>query len=271
MEKELNLQEMLDMLKTTEYTEFLRILKNADGSSINYEDHKIYVNTDRHQYIIVPPVVINVDDKLDEYKKKLYGEYRQYNDIYYDILNSDTPNEAEYTSIVERIRRLEKNMNTLTEYLYTVNDDTKLSNTIEEESAIRKEKETEVEAILENRKKLSELRVDISKEKAKVEIRYYIEKAPEITERGVRRSRKTVSTAQVQTIRSNVKNLIREKFKFTSLEECISKRSTQPYYMSKPDIIKEIDRSNVIKTKMPSGYKRLSKDDLCRALFDIKL
>lgn len=79
---------------------------------------------------------------------------------------------------------------------------------------------------------------------------------------------KKVSNVDVNKIKENVKSIIAEKMKFKSTSECVSQKRSQPYYMSKENIIKAIESDSELKAIMPSNYKALSKEDICKLLFD---
>jgi hypothetical protein len=78
---------------------------------------------------------------------------------------------------------------------------------------------------------------------------------------------KKVSSKELVSIKNNVKLLLAEKFKFKSKEECLSQKRTQPYYMSKPELIDEIENNEEIKSLLPSKYSKLSKEKICDYLF----
>ena len=75
-----------------------------------------------------------------------------------------------------------------------------------------------------------------------------------------------VTPQQILSIKSNVKKLIAEKFKFKSKDECISQKHKQSYYMSKPELIDEIEKNKEIKALLPSNYQKLSKEKICEYL-----
>ncbi len=62
---------------------------------------------------------------------------------------------------------------------------------------------------------------------------------------------------------------ILKKFKFKTVEECQSSKRSQPYYMSKENILKTIDENPDIKSLMPSKYKTMKKEDLCDNIFSV--
>jgi hypothetical protein len=63
----------------------------------------------------------------------------------------------------------------------------------------------------------------------------------------------------------SVKKLLKANmFKFKNVKECISRaRAT---FMSREDIIKAIENDIEFKSKMPSNFKKLSKEELCKKI-----
>lgn len=80
-------------------------------------------------------------------------------------------------------------------------------------------------------------------------------------------SPKKISPEKANVIKENIKELIANKFKFKNKLECLSQKRSQPYFMSKENIIKEIDNTKEIKAIMPLKYKTLPKEKICDHLF----
>ena len=76
-----------------------------------------------------------------------------------------------------------------------------------------------------------------------------------------------VTPQQINAIKDNVKELITQKFKFKTKEECTTRKTSQPYYMSKDNIVEEIEKTPEIKKLMPAKYKTLPKEKICDYLF----
>lgn len=70
------------------------------------------------------------------------------------------------------------------------------------------------------------------------------------------------------TIKTNVKDLIRSTFAFKNSEECLSKKRSQPYYETKDSIVEKISKSAELKKLMPGNYRSLTKEKICDKLFD---
>lgn len=58
-----------------------------------------------------------------------------------------------------------------------------------------------------------------------------------------------------------------KKLLFANLQDCISNKRTAKTYMSKENIIKIIEESPSLKSKMPKGYKTLKKQSICESIF----
>jgi hypothetical protein len=56
------------------------------------------------------------------------------------------------------------------------------------------------------------------------------------------------------------------EFPFKTTDECTSSKRSKLHYMSREDIMKQIDNNHNLKTKVGDGYRKLSKDELCNKL-----
>jgi hypothetical protein len=74
---------------------------------------------------------------------------------------------------------------------------------------------------------------------------------------------------QEDAIAENVKILMKEKFPFSTREQCISRKKA--HFMSKEDIVTEIDKNDSLKRHFPANvdYKKLKKEEICEYLFKI--
>ena len=96
----------------------------------------------------------------------------------------------------------------------------------------------------------------------------HIEKPSEVRKEALVKKQAKLTESQVKIIRKNIKDLIKEKFKPKTLEECASQKRSQPYYMKKEDIVATIEDTPEIKSMMPANYKTLSKEKICTYLYD---
>jgi len=94
------------------------------------------------------------------------------------------------------------------------------------------------------------------------------EKPKEIIEEKAKETKPSnLSSKEINNIKTNIKQLISQKFKFRSMDECISSKRSQLYYMSKENIIKEIQDNPELRKLMPSNYRTLSKEKICEYLY----
>lgn len=75
-----------------------------------------------------------------------------------------------------------------------------------------------------------------------------------------------LSMEKVDEIKSKIKDLLKSKFKPKTLQECTSRQHSKAFYMSKEDLIKQIEATPEIKKLMPANYKTLSKEKICENL-----
>lgn len=67
-------------------------------------------------------------------------------------------------------------------------------------------------------------------------------------------------------LKDKIKSKMLTVFKFKTLEECQSKARSKPFYQSKEEILKLITENENLKKLMPSNYKSLNKEELCKYL-----
>ena len=75
-----------------------------------------------------------------------------------------------------------------------------------------------------------------------------------------------LSVEKVDEIKSKIKDLLKSKFKPKTLQECVSRQHSKAFYMSKEELIKQIEATPEIKKLMPANYKTLSKEKICEKL-----
>ncbi len=78
---------------------------------------------------------------------------------------------------------------------------------------------------------------------------------------------KSKSSPNVTKVLERNKEALLKAFKFKTKEECASSKRSQPYYMSKTDLVSTIEKNPDIKKLMPSGYKSKTKEEICDSLF----
>ena len=77
-----------------------------------------------------------------------------------------------------------------------------------------------------------------------------------------------LSPEKVEKVMKANKQLLKDLFKFSSVDECASNKRSMEYYMSKQDILDIIEDNPDIKRTMPPKYKTMKKEDLCKVLVD---
>lgn len=87
-----------------------------------------------------------------------------------------------------------------------------------------------------------------------------LEKKPE-------KPQKPEKPVNAQVIKEKIKDLIKQKFKPQNFEQCSSQKRSQPYFMKKEEILEVIANNKELESTMPSNYKSLSKENLCKFLF----
>jgi hypothetical protein len=77
-----------------------------------------------------------------------------------------------------------------------------------------------------------------------------------------------LSPKQIEKVKNANKNVLKDLFKFSNIEECASSKRSMMYFMSKENIIDIIDKNPKLKARMPSKFRSLKKEELCKVLFD---
>lgn len=104
---------------------------------------------------------------------------------------------------------------------------------------------------------------------------YYIDKLPTIveTQEKVQIIKSDKKSKRQTKIKKNVINEILlgypfNMFNFKSKEECNSRETSKPYYISKKEMVDVITNNNDLKQMFPKGYKTLKKEELCKVVFE---
>lgn len=63
---------------------------------------------------------------------------------------------------------------------------------------------------------------------------------------------------------------IARAFRFKTVEECQSAKRSQPYYMSKEELLKAIETNDNIRKMMPKQYQSKKKEEICKSIFTLK-
>ena len=235
---------------------------------------------------ITPPIYVNINDQIDKLyleRRDLYFEYKILQD---KIILDDKPAiyKTEYTNIINKLTNIQIEINKLHEYY----ENTEPSYEIEKKLELCEQNIKNAQTIKDRvkyKRQLYQLYREYPDLKAVDITHYMIEdaKIEELSEentkaRAIARAKPNqknkgkklpakISTSDIKKIRDNVKELMKSVFKPKTLEECASQKRSQPYYMKKEDILKEIDNNPDIKKLLPDNYKALNKEEICKYLF----
>ena len=155
-----------------------------------------------------------------------------------------------------------------------------LFNTIDECTSSKRSKESYIsrEAIIEIinkdpdlQKKLGKMYKTLSKKElcSKLLETSNIPNQPETTQIPIN----NIEDNQPETTQIPINNNIEDNqpeaqttFPFKTKSECESSKRSKLYYMSREDIMKQIDNNDELKTKVGNNYRKLSKEELCNKL-----
>jgi hypothetical protein len=75
---------------------------------------------------------------------------------------------------------------------------------------------------------------------------------------------------KINRIEKKILDKMFKEFKFKNEEECGSRASSADYFIKKPDLVKIIKKYPEVEKLMSSNYNKLSKDKICKELFQIE-
>lgn len=289
----MSVDELIDRLTHPDYLYYQKGIKNSD-SRITIIDSLLHFGKIKMQ----PPVVVNV---FEDYKKMTDSLTKVNTEIYIlqeRIVHSKNPKAYKdmYESKLIEMKNIEADMETLKQYYIQVNirDPSTLVedlNTVLDKESNSYEKlqealdmsdymnNTELASYIKQYNKKYKLAQDIELEGQRPYIDFYIKRLPKVVKTSPKKlstdvvedvespnNKKKLSPIQKDKIKSNIKELLKQKFKFRSKEECVSKAKTKPWFMSKEELIKVIEDNPEIKITMPKNYKGLKKEEICKFL-----
>ena len=236
--------------------------------------------------VIVLPKIQNVQLEIINLTKKKASILRDLYLMRNDMLSSDNIDtfKNKYEDIAAKIDDVDGNINTLQQYKINVNnkyykselDDLKQQYKRENIYSEKLKKYelvkhynglnidfyiVEMPNIKEKNKTNTMQETDIDIEEPEPEPKAKQKPKPKII-------KNKIEPNKILQIKSNVKKLLQEKFKFSSREECVSSKRSQAYFMSKKDLIEVIANNPEILNLVPSNYKTLSKDEICSYLIE---
>lgn len=220
------------------------------------------------------PVYKNVFHEIKALRKDRQELMKRYHDIYELISYSDKPPsrfKKEYDDIYNKLYETDASIMKLIAYYRYQN----VRDSNPDETQLRykylNEKTKELTA-----KEARELAVLFKKTietytQKDGEIDFYIDTLP--SKKGANKPKplkydnEMILPQEHKEIEENIAKLIAKTFRFKNIDECKSSKRSQPYYMSKENILKEIDSNKRIRDILPKNYKSLNKDKICEHLF----
>ena len=226
---------------------------------------------------IIPAEIVSINDDLDRLynlRRQYYFEYKILED---KILLSENPKvyKVQYDEVLKNINNIQDEIDALHDYFDRINPED-----LSKENAIKILKNVldKITSIPDYVKKYNDL-FKLEQENAipKMEITYVVKKNPivqtmstkvEMRKEVLLKRKGALPAEDVKIIKKNIKELIKEKFKFKTKDECTTQKRSQPYYMTKDSIVDTIKNNFDLQLIMPNNYKSLSKENLCKHLFD---
>jgi hypothetical protein len=289
---DLDLEEMIGMFNDPIYLQFQSLLKETN--ELKFNGKKLVIDA----WEITLPETVDIFKRSssieEERRLTLFELYRLHQEIIHSENPSSKVHKDKYNSLIEKVRLLDEEYEILRAYFIKINHlvygvhvetlSNELDNSIMTSKRIYDNLMESDHYDKANLKKLVKKNLQILQKKEQLEhlqnfarITYYISKLPKIEPVGkavktaqikeqlkvVKKKQPKLSDEQKGKIVSNIKTMLKDKFKFVSKDECVSKAKSKSYYMSKEEILKVIEDNPEIKQSMPKNYKSLNKDQLC--------
>lgn len=288
---DMSVDELIDRLTHPDYVYYQNAIRNGD-SSIVIRDGLLHFGKIKIQ----PPVIGNVFDDYMKFKNSLTKINTEIYILQERIVYSKTPKAYKdmYESKLIEMKNIESDMEMLKQYYTQVNSLTPsvsiedLNNVLDKEAHSYEKLQEDIETYLNNTElksyikyfnKKYKLAQDIELEGQRPYINFYIKQLPKVVKLSPKKvdqdleeevepnnNKKKLSPIQKDKIKSNIKELLAQKFKFKNMTECVSKAKTKPWFMSKEELIKTIEDNPEIKITMPKNYKSLKKEEICKFL-----
>jgi hypothetical protein len=233
---------------------------------------------------ITPPIYVNINDQIDKLYLERRDLYFQYKIIQDKIILDDKPAiyKSDYNNIINKLTNIQTQINQLHEYYENTEPSYEIEKKLELCEQYIKNAQT-IKDRVKYKRQLYQLYREYPELKAADITHYMIQdlQIEELSEDNTKARAKAkplhknkgkklpakISTSDIKKIRDNVKELMKSVLKPKTFEECRSQKRSQPYYMKKEDILKEIDNNPDIKKLLPDNYKALNKDEICKYLF----
>lgn len=289
----MSVDELIDRLTHPDYLYYKNAVRNADASIIIRDGLLIF-----GKIKMQPPVIVNVFEDYKNLKDSLTKLNTEIYILQERIIHSKNPKAYKdmYESKLIEMKNIEADIETLKQYYSQVNSLAPSALAEDLNKVLDKEvhsyeklhedimndylNNTELKSYVKNYNLKYKLAQDIELDGQRPYVDFYIKKLPHIVKTSPKKptttedeeelepqtNKKKLSPIQKDKIKSNIKELLRQKFKFRSMEECVSKAKTKPWFMSKDELIKVIENNPEIKITMPKNYKTLKKEEICKFL-----
>lgn len=213
-----------------------------------------------------------VPRKIEQMREKKTRLARAYWDMYDDFITYGKPiDKTEFDSTVNELHTLETQIDVLEERLrpkhVSSHDDDELNSQISRAELFVKQRANrnpEEVFIWEN----AWIREKMGSPKTK-ETRPTTPPPPP-KKKQINKKKPKLSEDTKEEITHNIKALLAKNFAFKDKAQCVSKQRSQSYYASKEEIIEKIEKDPELKRRLPSNYKKLTKDKLCELFFNVQ-
>lgn len=251
----------------------------SEETKILFKKNKIYCENKSKEL----PKYINIQDEinnLSNLKRNIALKY--YNILEEVIYNNSYEHKHLLDKFTEEINILDNKINHLKQIFNDINLNMELNNLENELSLL---KNNEIKLINENNKNDILTAKELANiHKKKYEIFLKIKNYKNIDLKNItllqsekndivneikEEKEKIIKNTNFKILNKDKKDILNSKikeklFKFKNIDECASKKRSMSYYMSRQELIDIIDKDSKIKNLMPSNFKTLPKEELCK-------
>lgn len=268
-----------------------RLLANLKETQNLYDQHFVYQQNQRivkHKHFLVlnkkikPAKCENISDRLDALYKQRRDLFLKYKLLEDKIMFSTSPQQfrAEFSQCLQNIEQIQQQIDELLDYYDMLNEPvqskkdkfkSQLDMLYDEMAVDSSMIPTYIKHYLKYRKIQNEpdeelVEFVVLERPVVSEANEHVEDVPKPPKQKVKLTENNVKIIK-QNLKQLIKDKYKDKFKSKNLEECASRKTSQPYYMKKEDILKVIEENPEIQSRMPPNYKSLNKENLCQLLF----
>lgn len=254
---------LINKFNSAVYKQYLGFFSSASSELEFDKAGKLIITDQQVQHTITRPVYKRVSAQIAENSRKISELYNIY----------AVTKEKKIGSEIQRLSDLNF---TLHSYKELVNSSSLLEdrgshkllaelNEIQKQMKNSKLQMKEVVALLQTE---MELKKELQNKTAVID--FYMETLPEITSKEItpkKKPGKRQEKIKEKIVDQLLKSFPLNKFKFQTIDDCNSKSKSNPYYISKEDLVATIQNDNDLKRIFPKSYKKLKKEELCAILF----